>query len=122
VAAFRERPASGEAVYVAARGMPSWLFYTTNWEKPDRARLAFYARGAREGPTFEEPGPRPADEALVYHVRSQRPELLGLATAGREWRWPNSWIASPDDDWAAHEARRIATAADPCTWMYFTHL
>jgi len=32
VAAFRERPASGEAVYVAARGIPSWVFYTTNWE------------------------------------------------------------------------------------------
>ena len=122
VAAFRERPASGEAVYVAARGMPSWLFYTTNWEKPDRARLAFYARVAREGPTFETPGRRPADADRVYYVRGRRPELLGLATAGREWRWPSFWIESPDDGWAAHEARRIADAADPCTWMYFTHL
>jgi hypothetical protein len=126
VAAFRERPAAGEAVYVAARGIPSWLFYTTNWEKPDRNRLAFYARAASEGPSFELPerGLTLVDEdsELVYYVRGRRPELLGLATAGREWRWPSFVSANPDDRWAANEARRIAQAADPCTWMYFTHL
>jgi hypothetical protein len=122
VAAFRERPAPGEAVYVAARGIPSWLFYTTNWQKPDRARLAFYARAV---PTYETPerGLAVVDEdSLVYYVRGRRPELLGIATAGREWRWPNFVSGNVDDRWAAHEARRIARAADPCTWMYFTHL
>jgi hypothetical protein len=125
VAAFRERPASGEAVYVAARGIPSWVFYTTNWARPDRDRLAFYARAGSNGPSFENaPGRgRPVvDEGsdLVYHVRG-RPELLGIAS-GRQWRWPGYVTANVDEGWAANEARRIARAADPCAWMYFTHL
>jgi dolichyl-phosphate-mannose-protein mannosyltransferase len=125
VAAFRERPASGEAVYVAARGMPSWLFYTTNWLKPDRNRLDFYARAASNGPSFENMPSRGrpvVDEGsdLVYHVRG-RQELLGIAS-GRQWRWPSYVKAKVDEGWAANEARRIARAADPCTWMYFTHL
>jgi hypothetical protein len=126
VAAFRERPASGEAVYVAARGIPSWVFYTTNWEKPDRDRLAFYALAASNGPSFENAPSRGrpvVDEGsdLVYHVRGRRPELLGIAT-GRQWRWPAFVTANLDEGWAANEARRIARAADPCTWLYFTHL
>jgi hypothetical protein len=112
-------------VYVAARGIPSWVFYTTNWEKPDRDRLAFYALAASDGPVFRERAqPRPSRRRrgldLVYYVRGRRPELLGIAT-GRQWRWPSFVTANPDEGWAANEARRIARAADPCTWMYFTH-
>jgi hypothetical protein len=125
VAAFRERPASGEAVYVAARGIPSWVFYTTNWEKPDRDRLDFYARAASQGPAFENApsrGRKVVDEGsdLVYQVRG-RQELLGIAS-GRQWRWPSYVTPAVDEGWAANEARRIARSADPCTWMYFTHL
>jgi len=115
VAAFRERPASGEAVYVAVGGIPSWVFYTTNWEKPDRNRLAFYARAASRGRPLVGEG-----SDLVYWVRG-RQELLG-ATSARQWRWPSYTTPNVDDRWAANEARRIARSADPCTWMYFTHL
>lgn len=125
VAAFRERPAPGEPVYVAARGIPSWLFYTTKWHKPDRDRLAFYARAATSGPSFENAPSRGrpvVDEGsdLVYQTRGYR-ELLGIAS-GRQWRWPTYVTATVDEGWAANEARRIARSADPCAWMYFTHL
>jgi hypothetical protein len=125
VAAFRERPDGGEAVYVAARGIPSWVFYTTNWAKPDRNRLEFYARAASHGPAFENApsrGRKVVDEGsdLIYYVRG-RQELLGIAS-GRQWRWPSYVTPSVDAGWAANEARRIARAADPCTWMFFTHL
>jgi 4-amino-4-deoxy-L-arabinose transferase-like glycosyltransferase len=125
VAAFRERPAAGEPVYVAARGLPSWLFYTTNWSRPDRDRLAFYARAASSGPSFENARSRAypvTDEgtSLVYEIRGRK-ELLGLSS-GRQWRWPTYVAKDVDEGWAANEARRIAQAADPCAWMYFTHL
>jgi len=56
---------------------------------------------------------------LVYEYRGHQ-ELLGLSS-GRQWRWPE-YAGDVDEGWAANEARRIARAAGPCAWMYFTHL
>jgi hypothetical protein len=125
VAAYRDRPLRLEPIYVAARGIPSWVFYTTNWENPDRRRLEFYALAASDGPAFENAPPRGRPVAhegfdLVYTYRGHA-ELLGLAT-GRQWRWPSYVSPALDEGWAANEADRIAAAADPCAWMYFTHV
>jgi len=125
VQAFRERPRRGEPVYVNARGLPSWLFYTTNWDKPDDARLSFYARAARTR-VFENAPPRPgpvvAGEGfdLVYAVRGRK-EILGLPT-GRQWRWPSYVKSAPDEGWAENEAERVVREADPCAWLYFTRM
>jgi hypothetical protein len=92
-------------------------------EKPDRDRLAFYARAASAAVLRERAQPRRpvVDEGsdLVYYVRGRRPELLGLATGGMALAQLRE--RGPDEGWAANEARRIAGAADPCAWMYFTH-
>jgi hypothetical protein len=125
VAAYRDRPVRQEPIYVAARAIPSWLFYTTNWENPDRARLAFYAAAASNGPSFENAPSRGrpvSDEGLdlVYGHRGHE-EILGLAT-GRHWRWPSYVQPGVDEGWAANEARRIAQAANPCAWAFFTHV
>jgi hypothetical protein len=120
-----------EPVYVSARGIPSWVFYTTNWEKPDRERLVFYARAASSGPCFENAPPRGRPVAhegfdLVYPRRG-RVELLGIAT-GRQWKWPSYASESVDPGWAANEAQRIFEAVQaraqgsPCAWLYFTRL
>ncbi|MGH9809730.1 MAG: hypothetical protein ACRD9W_21185, partial [Terriglobia bacterium] len=43
----------GAPVYVFPVGVPAWVFYTTNWQHPDSARLNWYARmnGQRISPS-----------------------------------------------------------------------
>ena len=122
--AFRHRPREVEPVYISAPGIPSWVFYTTNWEKPNRDRLAFYARAATSGPSFNNAAPRRypiVDEGRdnVYRFRDRR-EILGLYS-GNQWRWPSYVKKVPDAGWADNEAARIAREANPCAWLYFTH-
>jgi hypothetical protein len=130
LAEYRSQRRGEEPVYVSAKGIPSWLFYTTNWENPDRERLGYYARAAGSGPSFENAPPRGhpvVDEGrdLVFRRRG-RMELLGIAT-GRQWRWP-SYAGAIDPGWAANEARRVVAAirenpaGNPCAWLYFTRL
>jgi hypothetical protein len=125
VEAFRHRPREVEPVYVGAAGIPSWIFYTTNWEKPNRDRLAFYAQSATAGPSFNNNPPRAfpvVDEGAdnVYRFRDRR-EILGLGP-GNQWRWPTFVKRVPDAGWADNEAGRIAREANPCAWLYFTHV
>jgi hypothetical protein len=125
VQTFREKRHANEPVYVSAKGIPSWMFYTTNWNDPDRERLAFYARAASSGPSFENAPSRGrpvGDEgrSLLYHHRDHA-EILGIFT-GRQWRWPTYSTPGPDEGWAANEAERVAHEANPCAWLYFTHL
>ena len=124
VEAFRERPRLQEPVYVSAKALPAWLFYTTNWESPHRERLEFYARAA-DGPSYDNAPPRGRpvlDEGgdNVFRYRSRR-ELLGLSP-GVLWSWPTYQNRYPDDGWAANEAARIAREANPCAWLFFTHV
>lgn len=131
------RRGTQEPVYVGARGLASWLFYTTNWDEFAAGhqgfakRLAFYARAASGlGPSFENHPPRGravANEGddLVYEFRGRR-ELLGLFT-GRHWSWPAYASPEPDPGWAANEARRVHAEAvrnpdHPCAWLYFTRM
>lgn len=126
----KARRGEQEPVYVAARGLPSWVFYSTNWENVVPDRLRFYAWAGSAGPSFENAPTRGRpvrDEGfdLVYEYRGRR-EILGLAT-GRQWRWPDYTKDGPDDGWAQNEARRIRREAvrntsNPCAWLYFTRL
>lgn len=130
VAVYRESGLSKEPIYVSAKAIPAWVFYTTNWDRPREDRLAFYAAAATHGLAFEN---RPSrgrpvvDEGfdLVYDNRGRR-EILGVGT-GREWRWPSYTRPGPDEGWAANEARRILqeTVNDGttgCAWLFFTRL
>jgi hypothetical protein len=57
------------------------------------------------------------DLVFPYHDRR---ELLGLYS-GRQWRWP-TYQGTADPGWAENEAARIAREANPCAWLYFTHV
>ncbi|MFL5574562.1 MAG: glycosyltransferase family 39 protein [Gemmatimonadaceae bacterium] len=123
------RRASSDPVYVLARAVPNWAFYTTDWHAPDRARLAWMARLALPtSPAFENapsrgrPVGREGD-ALVYAARGRR-ELIGIPS-GMEWHERVEWLRPrPDSGWAANEARRVreaATSARGYTWLFLTH-
>ena len=115
-----------EPVYVFANAAPAWLFYTTNWEHPDRARLQWYAEAASEGgPAFENAPPRRApvsgEGAELVYTAGPRKELLGIST-GDQWRvLVGSKKGRPDYGWAENESRRIAEAASPHIWLVFSH-
>ena len=49
-----EAAGADEPVYVSARGLPIWTFYTTDWSAPDLERLGFLERVAGPGgPAFQ---------------------------------------------------------------------
>lgn len=111
----------GEAVYVFARSIPPWAYYTTDWTAPDRRRLALLARIASAGGAAFENAPRGSrvdastGTGLAYRTAAG-PEIYGLAT-GIEWT-PNlgPLTQEPDASWVEREADRV-TAVDAPTWI-----
>jgi hypothetical protein len=91
IAAIRS-DASAAPVYVYARAVPVYEFYSTDWRSPDRARIG-----------------RP------------RLELVGRPT-GMRWRYGIGVAGQrPSPGWAEHEVRRIREAAAPDAWVLFIH-
>ena len=116
----RRRP--GEPVYVFARSLPAWIYYSTDWSRPDSLRLEFLVRAASAGGSaFEnmpsrgrvsEPDPR-----MVVYRSGTSPELLGLPS-GMEWREVQEHVRmQPDSGWVDVESRRIERAAHPAVWV-----
>ncbi|HUF36795.1 MAG TPA: glycosyltransferase family 39 protein [Gemmatimonadales bacterium] len=126
VQVFAQNASSGEPVYVFAGAIPAWLFYTTDWSKPDRGRLDRYAQVASsEGAAFENaPSRQQAVTAegdhLVYRV-GERLELLGLATGYDATYLAGPTRDAPDPGWMANEARRIHAVGAKSFWLVFSH-
>jgi hypothetical protein len=125
---WRTHTAPGEPIYVFSRDALRWTYYTTNWARPDTARLAWLIGATQSiGPNSgNAPARRHAvrDEGrtLVY-TAAGRPELIGVAT-GMEDGIPNPDPA-PDSGWADNEAGRIADAAraapDSTAWLFLLY-
>lgn len=124
-----EREAAGTgAVYVAASAIPQWLFYSTDWRRPDSSRVTFYRLNARspDGPALQSaPSRRRAvrtDEGATLSYRAaHHVELLGLypGVDGRDVP-PASAVADPagpDSGWTEVEAARIRRAATGCAHL-----
>jgi hypothetical protein len=122
VGELRARRAPGEPVYVFARSLPAWIFYSTDWARPDTARLRYLLRAARAGGfAFENSPSRGRVGAEEIRAASPSPEvpgeLLGLPS-GMEWLEVREHVnAAPDSGWVAAEARRIEGAANPGVWI-----
>ncbi|MDF2774413.1 MAG: hypothetical protein K0S86_3913, partial [Geminicoccaceae bacterium] len=120
IRAFEQSPRAREAVYITSNGVPRWLFYTTDWNMPDTARLAFYGRVSRspDGPAKQNrprrgrPVSREGFE-LTIPYRGRR-EIVGLFSGVAVRPVFKDRTTNPDDGWAANEAERIRTAAEPC--------
>ncbi len=111
----------GAAVYVYGRAMPAWLFYTTDWSRPDLARVhlrsqliastggAFYHAASRGHAVGRE------GDDLLFPYRDWR-ELVGVPSG----LGPDSLgirADAPDPGWGANEARRIREAGGPEAWL-----
>jgi hypothetical protein len=114
-----------EPVYVFARTLPAWIYYSTDWSRPDTARLRFLvAAGHSTGPAFENAPSRGAVSAKeaqgVAPTAATPGELLGLPS-GMEWREVQEHArAGPDSGWVEVERRRIEQAASPGVWVLAT--
>ncbi len=114
----------GANVYVLARAVPAWLFYTTDWSAPDLARVerlsaitssggvAFRHASSRGAPVREE------GDTLAFSYRDWR-ELIGVSSGtGPDLAGINA--LAPDPEWADNEARRLAQSAHPDVWAVFS--
>ena len=121
IARFREQHAPGAAIYVFARGIPAWLFYSTDWRTPDLGRVRErIAVVSSTGPAFRNAPSR--GRAVVMEGDSLRyaagdwTELVGVPTG----TGPDSLgipSPAPDSGWADNEARRLQEAGGPEAWV-----
>jgi hypothetical protein len=122
---LRERRLPGEPVYIFARTLPAWIYYSTDWSHPDTVRLRFLTRAASSrGGAFENAPSRGRvreDETWGLGPSVAAPgELLGVPS-GMEWREVQEHVrAEPDSGWVETERRRIEGAASPGVWVLAT--
>jgi hypothetical protein len=116
----------GEPVYLYAEGVPLWIFYTTDWRAPDRARLRWAAGVQAPAPSTRVPPRMNADRESEYgRVRDYRGhrELIGLpsgvqALASVE---PEMLLSHPDSGWAESEVGRLLRAGPERTaWLFIS--
>lgn len=116
---------SDAPVYVAPRGVSAWAYYSTDWSRPDTARLDWYAVEAGVGGrAFRNAAGRghavlSEGDDLVFRAGG-RSELLGTSS-GMQMTLAGLSQYSPDPGWAENEARRIRAAANPEIWLFFAH-
>ena len=121
VARFVANNAGSEPVYVTPGGIPSWVYYSTDWRSPDRTRLDAIARLAAETSHFNSLVPSlvssrepPAPRRWGRHGT----ELIGMRS-GLSTREPAGMLQStPDSGWARSEIDRIAAVPSPYVWIY----
>ncbi len=105
----------GDAVYLYSRSVPGWMYYSTDWHRPDRERLAWLTQTSRltgpNGGNIPPRGRRVQNEGADF----QRPfrggvEIVGLADGiFRSSAGPGS--NPPDPGWVENEYARMARDA-----------
>ena len=120
-----QRADPAEPVYILPAGLPSWAYYSTDWRRPDRGRLDYFARvGKSSGPSAlnglveEAPG---GIRSPQHRMSTGRLELIGRRS-GLAYREPNGFDQDhPDPGWAREEVGRIVAVARPYGWIFGAH-
>lgn len=131
-AVFKEADADAVPVYIHARAIPAWVYATTDWRAPDRARLARYVvfAGHTDSPAHEnlsragpvEPGAGDSLRIEAPDDRLRAKELVGLAPGVRYRIAGPTSADAPSAGWATEEARRIsADVARGGAWIVASH-
>lgn len=111
IAALTAALRPGDGVYLPPRSVPGWMVYTTDWDQPDRARLA---QAERWGTTIYSSTPDQRrylglDPREGLTQARGHPEILGQ-TSGLFQRWPiGSAYQQRDLGWLDAELARILT-------------
>lgn len=108
----------GDVLYISARAMPGWMFYSIDWAKPDRARYNWLKsvseeRGSMSG-NIPSRGHRVVSEGLdLWHPYRQGVELAGIGEGifyGAYVDWMGKiQSTNPDPGWSDNEVQRILT-------------
>jgi 4-amino-4-deoxy-L-arabinose transferase-like glycosyltransferase len=116
-----------QIVYVHAGALPAWALYTTDWDHPDRGRLALYAAlGASNGPAFENAASRgrvaPGEGWDLRFSDGRRREVFGIpAGVWKRARLPGA--GRVDVGWVENEVDRIERAGrcQGGAWVLLSH-
>lgn len=106
-------------VWMTRWGMPVWLFYTTDWSAPDRARLDWYAAQARRG--WLQRGAPVLDDG-AGRVRTEGSRLVRIAgPSGVRSVAGVLQDAGVVDAWAANEVKQLLPLADARPLLLMIH-
>ncbi|MEX0691420.1 MAG: hypothetical protein WD043_06225, partial [Gemmatimonadales bacterium] len=115
------RRRASEPVYVLSGGLPTWLFYTTDWNAPESQRLAWYARfwqtrrdAVRSGSMAEDPS------TLTWRGRDGLE--LQAGPTGQHWVIIRGFQGERNPDWGYEEMRRLEAVGAPVAWIYGSHM
>lgn len=115
-----------DPVYVSSSALPAWAYYSTDWHRPNRARLERYAFLARRS------GPSASNELFPLVITASdtaaapatgmgRVEVIGFRS-GVSYRERFSFgQIAPSPGWAAKEVDRIEEVARPYAWILGAH-
>lgn len=110
-----------EPLYIFARTIPIWLYYTTNWERVDSARVNWWLEAAAAiGPNSGNgPPTRAVSHKRLARRYRQSWELAGSRTGMETLEgWPRK--SADLSEWAGAELQRIAQYAKPTVWLVFS--
>jgi hypothetical protein len=120
---LERRNVAGEPVYVTYYARPGYAFYTTDWSRPDTARLNWWdlARSPRAPGDSLLPDDADGADAFARRYRG-RVELAQRLPPGlfRTFLSDSALPNRPADSvWAQPDAERIRAQAHPYAWILF---